>query len=583
MNGNITREGITADLETMARVGIGGAQIFNIAGSHQNDIPPGPIDYLSPEWLDMVKHAASESERLGLELCIHNCAGWSTSGGPWVKPEHAMQALVSSEVKVDGGKRVKLKLPQPLIRNNYYRDIAIFAFPTPKDDNFRVKDWRKKAVQVGGRNRRQPDLTPLPAEAAINLDAIVEISQYLSKNGILEWDVPQGHWTIFRLGHTPTGKTNHPSPKSGEGLEIDKLSREALDVHWREGIQPILDHLGPLAGKVLNNILIDSYEAALNHWTPKLREEFQRRRGYDPTPYLPALQGRLIGDGPTTARFLWDFRRTVADLFADNYYGYFADLCREHGMLSSVEPYSSAYEFLAVAAKVDIPMGEFRVDNADHFSLRVAASSGHTHGQSIIGAESFTARPEKGRWQNYPAKLRPVGDKVWTKGINRLILATFAHQPWLVEHNGKYYNFYNAANGHIEQTGVALSDNLLEWKRYENNPVIPNGPEGSFNEKFSSDSKIFWDKDHWISFFFGVGRGGAHVMVAFSRDLYHWTVDPDPIYKAGGNPSGLDNKYAHKISLVWNPANETYYMFYCAVDKDNKRGIGLITSMPLDK
>gem|GEM_PF-1361933 len=154
------------------------------------------------------------------------------------------------------------------------------------------------------------------------------------------------------------------------------------------------------------------------------------------------------------------------------------------------------------------------------------------------------------------------------------------YQPWLVEHEGKYYNFYNAANGHIEQMGLALSNDLLEWKRYEHNPVIPNGPKGSYNEEFSSDGKVFWDGDHWVNFFFGVGHGGAHIMVAFSRDLYHWTVDPDPIYETGGNPSGLDKIYAHKISLVWNQASETYYMFYNAVGNKG-RGIGLITSKPL--
>lgn len=157
------------------------------------------------------------------------------------------------------------------------------------------------------------------------------------------------------------------------------------------------------------------------------------------------------------------------------------------------------------------------------------------------------------------------------------------YQPWLIENEGKYYNFYNAANGSVEQLGMASSSDLFEWKRNENNPVIPIGAEDSYNEKFSSDAKIFWDKDHWVSFFFGVGKGGAHIMTAFSRDLIHWTVDPEPIYKSGGNPSGIDSKYAHKVSLVWNPKNETYYMFYCAVDKDDNRGIGLITSKPINK
>ncbi|MCF7731594.1 MAG: hypothetical protein K9N23_07895 [Akkermansiaceae bacterium] len=155
------------------------------------------------------------------------------------------------------------------------------------------------------------------------------------------------------------------------------------------------------------------------------------------------------------------------------------------------------------------------------------------------------------------------------------------YQPWLVEHEGRFYNFYNAADGHIEQLGLAFSDDLLEWKRHEYNPVIPNGPKGSFNEKFSSDGKVFRDGDHWVCFFFGVGKGGAHVMAAFSRDLRHWTVDPEPLYKAGGNPSGLDKQYAHKISLVWNPANEAFYLFYNAVGNKG-RGIGLITSKPLE-
>ncbi len=154
------------------------------------------------------------------------------------------------------------------------------------------------------------------------------------------------------------------------------------------------------------------------------------------------------------------------------------------------------------------------------------------------------------------------------------------YMPWLVEHEGCYYNFYNAAKGHTEQLGLALSDDLLAWRRHANNPVIPVGPEGSYNQKFSADGKVFRDGDHWVMFFFGVGKGGAHIMAAFSRDLLHWTVDPEPLYKPGGNPSGLDRQFAHKISLVWNPANETFYMFYNAVGEQG-RGIGLITSRDL--
>ncbi len=153
------------------------------------------------------------------------------------------------------------------------------------------------------------------------------------------------------------------------------------------------------------------------------------------------------------------------------------------------------------------------------------------------------------------------------------------YQPWLVEHEGSYFNFYNAANGSVEQMGLALSSDLLNWKRFPENPVLRNTP-GGYDAQFCSDGKVFRDGDHWVMFYFGVGRGGAHIMAACSRDLHRWTVHPEPLYKAGGHPGGLDKQYAHKISLVFNPQNQTYYMYYCAVGGQG-RGIGLITSKPV--
>ncbi|MDR3193700.1 MAG: hypothetical protein LBT76_00230 [Tannerella sp.] len=149
------------------------------------------------------------------------------------------------------------------------------------------------------------------------------------------------------------------------------------------------------------------------------------------------------------------------------------------------------------------------------------------------------------------------------------------YQPWLVEHEGTYHNFYNAAAGPVEQMGVALSNDLKHWVRYPFNPVIRNRP-GGYDEQFCSDGKVYRDGDHWTMFYFGVGKGGASIMVAFSRDLLHWTADPEPLYKFGGHPAGLDLKYAHKISLVFNAHENTYYMYYCAVGNKG-RTIGLLT------
>jgi len=98
VDGNVTREGITLDLEAMQRVGIGGVQLFNVGCG----IPAGPIRFLSDDWRALVQHAIREADRLDMEVCLHNTAGWSSSGGPWIKPEHAMQMVVTSEVRLGG-------------------------------------------------------------------------------------------------------------------------------------------------------------------------------------------------------------------------------------------------------------------------------------------------------------------------------------------------------------------------------------------------------------------------------------------------------------------------------------------------
>jgi len=153
------------------------------------------------------------------------------------------------------------------------------------------------------------------------------------------------------------------------------------------------------------------------------------------------------------------------------------------------------------------------------------------------------------------------------------------YQPWLVEHAGRFWDFYNAARGGAEQMGVATSTDLRNWTRHPGNPIVRNRP-GGFDAQFCSDGKVFRDGDHWVMFYFGVGRGGAHIMVAFSRDLLHWTSHPEPLYRAGGNPSGLDKTYAHKISLVYDEKTDMFYMYYCAVGPRG-RGVGLLTSKPI--
>ena len=506
MNGNITKSGISADLEAMQQIGLGGATVVNV----DSGVPAGPVPFMSPEWREDFKFAIQEANRLGLKMCVENCAGWSSSGGPWNTPTNAMQRLTSSETSVQGPAVFNDVLPQPGVSLGFYRDIAVLAFkvqvaetgsalPPAKLDIQRavygadgggsvdltsnlmtaIQSGRKSIIvnnelaggdpasgqkkqlrieySIDGKartlwvdegntftytvNSRQPFGISLlgdtfnrpPSEVAesggtIAHEGILDLTTNLTPDGRLHWEVPAGKWTVLRLGYTPNGTKNHPAPKEGEGLECDKFSRAALDVHWAGFMQKVLDDVGPLAGRTLDSSLIDSYEVGGQDWTPNFREEFQTRRGYDPLKYLPTFTRRIVDSPEATGRFLWDMRRTFADLFAENYYGHFAELCRQHGLESDVEPYTGPFESLQSGATADTVMGEFWNGGPVDSSIKLAASVAHIYGKTTVGAESYTAW--NGSWQDDPYSLKALGDLVFCQGVNRYYFHRYAMQPW---------------------------------------------------------------------------------------------------------------------------------------------------------
>lgn len=432
MEGYVTREGITADLEAMKRVGIGGATIFNVGGAGDaKSTGLKPVTFMSPEWRAMVKHAAEEAGRLGLELGMHNCAGWSSSGGPWITPELSMQRVVATETAVKGPRKFEEVLAQPKAEYGFYRDVAVMAV-------------------------RSAGAAPVPREGVVDLTA------RMGADGKLSWDAPEGEWVVLRIGHTSCGGGQMMAVTGGKGLECDKLSREAVDAHWAGIIRKILDDLGPLGGKVFNNVEVDSYEVGPQNWTPKFREEFRKRRGYDPLPWLPVVLGRTVESKEVSQRVRWDWERTVADLFADNYYGYFAELCHQHGMIFSCEPYGGPFESLQCGGRSDLPMGEFWLGQRETGRCWMAARAGHIYGRRVIGAEAFTAGHETFHWGKDPQAFKARGDEIFCVGVNRLIFHRYAHQPWLDRKPGMTMGF-NGSN--IERTNTWWEPGAA-WMKY---------------------------------------------------------------------------------------------------------------------
>ncbi len=564
MNGNISKEGITADLEAMKRVGIRGVTLFNV----DQQCPAGSVTFLSEPWWNMTLFAVQEANRLGLTMGTANCPGWSSSGGPWITPEHGMKIVVTSEVVARGGGLISLTLPQPPTTLNFYRDIAVVAFPTPSAETVKMSEaapkisasipdfkwealsdgdyktrstlpipakdkpqyiqwefeqpymvrsltllpanetdecggeiqssedgvrfntvgtfsvgrylqpgvpgmlaWHRYAVKestarffrlvftksglrwptlslaevnlsprlmindLAGKaffervDQLQPMWSDIPADQVIDPQQIIDLTDRMNAQGKLNWESPSGDWTILRVGYTTIARNNHPAPAGGSGLEIDKLSREAAKVHWAAFMEKMAQKLGPLWGQTVNEVLIDSYEVGSQNWTPKMRAEFSKRRGYDLVTWLPTLTGRVVAGADQTDRFLWDFRRTVADLMAENYYDYFGEMARKSGVKLASEPYGNGpFEDLRAGRGADIIMGEFWAPDMSAIkpNLRMIASVAHTYGKQIAGAEALTSRS---KWTDHPRYLKPCADTAFANGINYFELHRFVHQP----------------------------------------------------------------------------------------------------------------------------------------------------------
>lgn len=356
----------------------------------------------------------------------------------------------------------------------------------------RLNRWEEKA---GFSFLFEYDSVPsraVPAAVAVAAREVIDLTGKMKPDGSLEWDVPAGDWTVLRLGYSLTGAKNRPATPAGSGFEADKLSRRHMEAYYHGYFDPLQQALGPLFGKSLRYVMMDSWEAGTNNWTDDMVAEFRTRRGYDPLPWLPALTGRVVETADTSDRFLWDFRRTLADLWADAHYGTMADKLRERGIGIYAEAAGVSLEMpedtLLNKSKVEIPMGEFWVRDLHPRlmylqDVRGAASAAHAYGKPLVAAEAFT-----GGGYESPFTLKKVADYWLTQGINRLVFHTSAHQPldtkpgntmvgthlhrnitWAEQ--AQPLMTYFARSSHLLQQGLAVAD--LAYLLNEGAPSTP--------------------------------------------------------------------------------------------------------------
>ena len=458
MDGNLSKKGMTEDLESMKKAGIGNVLFLEV----NVGVPQGSVDFLSDEWYDLFKHAIDECKRLGINMTLGIGPGWTGSGGPWVLPAESMQHLVSSSIQVSGSDNGQIKLPVPLPKRpyfgegsfspglkkqweNFYQDVAVLAFPTPAV-NKKIDDIDEKALYYRPPYSSAPNVkpflpdvanvAPVPANATISKSAIIDLTDKLQPDGTLNWKIPAGNWTIMRFGVRNNGAVTRPAPVQGLGFESDKFDTVALNKHLDKYVGKIIDKIGAndtSSRGGLKFLHMDSWEMGSQNWTSLFRQEFIKRRGYDPLPFYPVYAGNIVESKEISERFLWDLRQTSQELILDYHAGQVKKYGHRNNLGLSIEPYDmNPTADLELGAVADIPMCEFWSKGfgfSTAFSCIEATSIAHIAGEPVVQAEAFTAESTEA-WKQYPGSMKDQGDWAFAMGINRFFYHTFEHKPF---------------------------------------------------------------------------------------------------------------------------------------------------------
>jgi hypothetical protein len=471
LNSMATKQSITRDLEEMKAKGYGGASIVD-AGSSSYDVAKktvaGPV-FMSDGWMDLYKHAIKEAQRLGIELSVNIQSGWNP-GGPTITPELALKKIVYSDTMIEGGKQINMMLRQPASKL-IYKDIIIQAFKESPGAQLTkdsvIKNWGIKSFNQSFGFKGTYPLYKLREEydgaekiTGIRKVDIIDISDKF-KEGQLNWEAPAGKWTIIRYGWTATGAVTSTSSDGWNGLSLDHLDPAAFEKFNNDVISPLIN-IAKLAGNSLHYLQTDSWEMGNVGWTKKFPDEFKKYRGYDITPYLPVLAGRVVESVEQSNRFLQDYRKTIGDCIAANHYQLLSDLAHKNGLGIHPEsggPHSAPVDALRVLGISDFPQGEFwatanthRIKDDERLAVKQSASVAHTYGKRYVAAEGPTSIGPQ--WERSPKDLKSNIDRVFCSGVNWIVWHTFTSSP---AEFGKPGNEYFA--------GTHMNPNVTWWNQ----------------------------------------------------------------------------------------------------------------------
>jgi len=434
------------EIQAMHKAGISGFTIFEIGSRDTVHVKAGP-EFLGEQSLENIRVAVKEAEKLGMVVGLNTASSWN-AGGKWIPPQHAAKSIYYSKQTTDGGKKIELKLGFPDIPQKdpwgkptliefadngkpaFYQEIAVLAIPVRK------------------------------ASTKLDTADIIDVTTFFDpKKELLTWNAPPGEWDIVRYVCSNSGENLILPSKNSVGPIVDHFDAEATEFHFLYIINKLQSVLGDLSSSALQSLYMASYEAKGFTWTTSLPAAFREIHGYDVVKFLPVIFDKEIFSTEVTAQFKADFQKVLSELMINNFYIKSKDICNAYGLKNNSEAGGPGLPLhnvpvdpiKALGAGLDIPRGEFWI-NHSRFNdqgidiLRVVkevSSASHIYGNGIVEMEAFTTFQH---WQEGPFEMKPIGDRAFAEGMNKVVVHGFTHNPegtgfpGIVYHAGTHFN-----------------------------------------------------------------------------------------------------------------------------------------------
>ena len=497
LKGNVTKESITHDLEEMKKNGIGGFLLIDSRGYYDGYYDtlhiPVPLhiklEFMSPDWREMVKYTMRESARLGLEMSINLANTGGALRGPWDLGQEGPKKLIWTSEIVHGPAKIVENLKVPT-ETRHYQDISLIAVKV------RSKEILSEPNSPHDLNNKWNEVAAPGKDASI-AEKSVSLKNELVE-GQLNWNVPEGDWKIIRFGLTVFGDTG----------SVDILNREAVIKYFNRIGSALIIDAGPLVGKTLKYFYNVSWEGPNPNWTKGFEQEFFKFRGYEMTKYMPALAGMIVENHSLSTRFMRDYFRTVSDCFRENCYRTIGQLCHERGVewhsenggpWSPGAPMFNEADMLTFWGENDIPQGEFWSEYyknlPDHTNSRYTSMAAHIYGKPVSAIEAFTNMNT--HYAEYPAFLKPYADKNFIDGSNMFIWHTFTASPPEIGIPG--YEYFAGTHLNPRVTWWKMSGDFIDYLGRCQNLLRQGDFVADICSYVSDNNKLTWGRGtKWV-------------------------------------------------------------------------------------